>query len=156
MKQLFWVDPRDNGALLVAVMRELASGDTTVAFEGDADAIESLSFPGVPDVARNLRPPFSREWGETSSFVILPLTPSTLKPIVSEILSEGKFLHRVGAIQIQVRGELQFLAGDNFHRECVSTGPLIGRDFLQNLVDRGIVRTFYAAAERPPGSGNAA
>jgi hypothetical protein len=107
MKQLFWVDPRDNGALLVAVMRELASGDTTVAFEGDADAIESLSFPGVPDVARNLRPPFSREWGETSSFVILPLTPSTLKPIVSEILSEGKFLHRVGAIQIQATARLR-------------------------------------------------
>jgi hypothetical protein len=151
VRQLFWVDPENKGALLVAAMRELASDDTTVAFEGNAESIESLNFPGVPDVKRNLCQPFTRQWGEVGkvyAVVVLPLTTSTLEEIVSEILPEGKFEHRIGAIQIQVGGEVQFLVGDNFHRECVSTGPLFRRDFLQNLVDRGVARGFYTTEEQ--------
>jgi hypothetical protein len=70
------------------------------------------------------------------------LAQVTLKSVIRHLLQDGDFVHRIGAIQIQRNEEVQFVAGDNFHRECVSVGQAISDDFLHDLVTRGIIGSY--------------
>ena len=38
-----------------------------------------------------------------------------------------------------------FLAGDNFHRECVSVGKMVSIEFLETMVSKGIIRKYEKA-----------
>ena len=142
MQQVFWIDPRDKGAFLVAVMRQLSGDDASMALEMNAEDMAAFDFELIPDLLDGLIPPFTCLWGPAAKAVVLPLTSDTIRPILDQLLPEGRFVHRVGAIQIQKAGELQLLVGDNFHRECVSSGPAIPEEFLQDLAHRGIIRSF--------------
>jgi len=44
-------------------------------------------------------------------------------------------------------GEVEFMAGDNFHRECVSVGQGVSVNFLQRLLEKGIIRTYETPEE---------
>ena len=144
MLQIFWLNPRDKAALLVAVANELA-GSAEIAFEGDLSSCEFASIPGCRFEESG---PFRRQdQGGPETLVVLPLEPSTVKDILNLVLPHGRFMREIQHIAIAKNGELQFLAGDQFHRECVSVGPAVAESFLQQLVTRGILRA-YATRER--------
>jgi hypothetical protein len=142
MEQTFWIDPRDKGALLIAVMRELAGDDSSLALEAESDEMDALDLNSIAGSVYEMTPPFSHQWRPDARAVVLPLTVHTVKPIYTRLVSEGRFVRHIGAIQIQRGGEIQFLVGDNFHRECVSCGPGISEAFLDSLLQKGIIRSF--------------
>jgi hypothetical protein len=137
MQQVFWIDPRDKGAFLVAVMRQLSGDDASMKLEINAEDMAAFDFELIPGLLH-----LEVVGNPAAKAVIFPLTSDTIRPILDQLLPEGRFVHRVGAIQIQKAGELQLLVGDNFHRECVSSGPAIREEFLQDLARRGIIRSF--------------
>src|ERR1700690_3543313 len=146
MKKAYILDPRDKLALLTALMRMLA-GDAHIALEGDIEAMSEMDFGTIPGVIENVLPPFRREWNGDSKFIVIPLTPQTIAPILKEVLPEGRIVHKIGAIQIERHGEIQFFAGDNFHRECVSVGQAVPVELLGDLVISGVLRAYYTPEE---------
>ena len=142
MKQTYWLDPRDKPGLLIALMRLLA-GNSHIAFEGDPDDMAEMNFTSIPGVREGIVAPFKNEWGKNAKVIILPLENDTIPLILREVLPEGRIVHKVGAIQIEKDGEIQFLAGDNFQRECVSVGPAVPEEVLDKLVAVGILRAYH-------------
>jgi hypothetical protein len=134
MIQAFWLDPRDKPALLIILMKALA-GDAHIAFEGD---LSDLDFSQIADATASLH----RESPESETMVVLPLEIDTIKPILDQVLPEGRIVKKIVAIQIEKSGQVEFMAGDNFHRECVSVGPAVKQSLLQELVARGIIRSY--------------
>jgi hypothetical protein len=64
------------------------------------------------------------------------------------LLPNGKCIHEISAIQIEKNGKIEFMAGDNFHRECVSVGELVSTEFLEEMISKGILRG-YKKAQQP-------
>jgi hypothetical protein len=54
----------------------------------------------------------------------------------------------VRALQIVRDENIEFMAGDNFHRECVSVGPAVPETVLRDLIEAGIIRGYKRHA--PP------
>lgn len=146
MKQTYFLDPRDKPGLLVALMRQLA-GNAHIALEGDREDMETMDFSVIPDAVEGLVAPFRHEWDKNGKFIVLPLTDDTIAPILEEVLPEGRIVHKVGAIQIEKDGDIQFLAGDNFHRESVSVGPAVPERLLRDLMASGVLWTYYSIEE---------
>jgi hypothetical protein len=142
MKQVYWLDPIDKPALLAALMRELA-GEAEIALEGEASELAAFNFGAVSGVREGVALPFREEWrGKTGKMLIMPLNASTVGPILKELLRKVRALQRVGAIQIQCGGKVEFLAGDNFHRECVSVGPGVTVELLKMLVGERVIAAY--------------
>jgi hypothetical protein len=74
--------------------------------------------------------------------VVLPLEMETEAHILSELLTDNRFLDDIAAIQIVRNGEVLFLAGDHFDPECVSVGDSVPEDFLKELVQRGVLKSY--------------
>ena len=143
MKRKYWLDPRDKPALLIALMRHLA-GNAHIAFEGDRKDMDKMNFGAIQGVVKNLKTPFKHEWDANGAAIVLPLNNHTINPILKEILPQGRIVHKIGAIQIEKDGQIEFIAGDNFHRECVSVGEDVPERLLQDLFDSGILRGYYS------------
>jgi len=62
--------------------------------------------------------------------------------ILSEVLTDDRFLTDIEAIQIVRNGEVLFLAGDYFDPECVSVGDSVPEIFLKDLVRRGALKSY--------------
>jgi hypothetical protein len=142
MERAFWLDPCDKPALLMAMMRELAD-NARIMLEGDLSACD---FAAIPGRVEGVVEPFRREYeGEA---VVLPISEQTITTIKAQLLPYGRIVRDVGAIQIEQNGELQFVAADQFHRECVSVGHAVRESVLQELVTVGILRAYktHAAA----------
>ena len=73
-------------------------------------------------------------------FVVLQLTPETVAPIFKELRAAG--LKRAIHVQIERQGVLELGAYDNFHPECVVTGPGISSLLLAELKSAKTVREF--------------
>jgi len=146
MKKSYWLDPRDKPALLVALMHQLA-GNAHIVFEGDQEDMESLDFSPIRGIFEGLVTPFNNEWREDSKSLVLPLTNDTIRQILDVVLPEDRIIHNVGAIQIEKDGQVQFMAGDNFHNECVSVGPAVPEQLLKDLVASGILKAYQSAEQ---------
>lgn len=147
MTQSYWLDPRDNSKLLAAVLSLLA-GDAHVAVEGDADELLALQLDRLPGALFGPTAPFGREFGPDSTMIVLPLSNENEAALLHHALAPNRQISpAVGALQIERSGRVEFLAGDNFHRECVSVGPAIPALFLQELTQQGVIHGFYARAE---------
>ena len=146
MKRAFWLDPHDKCGLLVAIMK-LFAGNSLIAFEGQVSADEFSSIPGV---FTGRSDPFHPEFGVPSKMVIIPLTPEAILEIERVLITGGRIIHKVGAVQIEHDGEIQFMAGDNFHRECVSVGAGVPEPLLKNLVHHGVLRSYSVAEASDP------
>jgi hypothetical protein len=144
MKRTFWLDPRDKPGLLVAVMK-LFAGTSQIAFEGNVTVDE---FSAVPGAITGRIDPFHCQFSVPSKMVIFPLTTESILEIERVLFPGGRVVHDVGAIQIERDGEIQFMAADNFHRECVSVGAGVPESLLKSLVERGILRS-YSPAKAP-------
>jgi hypothetical protein len=142
MKQVYWLDPIDRPALLATLMRELA-GEAEIALEGEASELATFDFSALSGVREGIALPFREEWrGKTGKMLIMPLNASTVGPILEELLRKDRAMQRVGAIQIQCDGQVEFLAGDNFHRECVSVGPGVTVKLLERLVRERVIAAY--------------
>lgn len=141
MEQIYWINVRDKPAFFVSAMRELAGSDAQVYFEGDLSecdfsAMENLGLTGGLFVCN-----------EGTPFVVLPLSVENVKPITKEVVPHARIVHKIRHALIQKSGKIQLMVGDNFHSECISSGPLISSRFLSVLKEAGVVRSFQTPSE---------
>jgi hypothetical protein len=136
MQQTFWLDPRDKVALFIRVMKLLAAENTRIMLEG------RISPSELPSSLSQLRdsPPVPRQAPEAPQVLDMPLTEATVQPIARSVAP--RVVRDVAAIQIIQNKEIQFMVGDNFHRECVSVGPAVPESFLSDLLSAGIIRGY--------------
>jgi len=136
----YWINVRDKPAFLRRMMMEL-SGDAEVSFEGD---LSSFDFPaGLTDSSESeslRRATISPEM----DFLRCPLTETSVASILKSLGSGREVVSEIIHIQISVSGTLEFGAYDQFHPDCVVTGARIPLEFLSELQDLGIIRSFEA------------
>lgn len=144
MKRAFWLNPRDKAGLLLAMMKFFA-GHSRIALEGGVTADQFSSIPGV---VTGRADPFQSEFGAPSAMLILPLTNESIPEIERVLFASGRIVHEVGAIQIENNGEIQFMAGDNFHHECVSVGVGVPETLLKKLLEIGVLHSYSSATPR--------
>jgi len=141
----YWLEARDKPGLLSAMMNKLA-GDAHISFEGN---LSSCNFLGVRGTTGEEVHGLKRQTSfPRLDFAVMPLDPDTVKPILQQILTGGRVVHDVVHVQIAKHGQLVFGAYDNFHPDCIFAGPGIAETLLQELVTRGILKSFEVAKER--------
>jgi hypothetical protein len=117
-------------------MNLLAGENTHLMLEGEITPSEVPSSliqqSGLP------RPP--RQAPEARHVLDMPVTETTVKAITKSVAP--RVVRDVSALQIIQNDEVQFMAGDNFHRECVSVGPAVPESFLRALLAAGIIRGY--------------
>jgi hypothetical protein len=145
MRKHHWIDARDEVGVLTSVMKLLV-GNAHISFEGDLSQFPFASVPGAsPDetdvLKRNtIAPP--------QDFVVLPLESDTIDEILRAFPQRGGVTTDILHVQIEKDGVLQFGAYDNFCPECVVSWDGVPEPFLQDLVERGIIRAFRVAPEK--------
>lgn len=87
-------------------------------------------------------------------FVVLRLTPETREQIFAQVMAAGleddaELEEGVIHLQIERSGVIELGAYDNFHRDCVATGPGIDALLLVRLKKEGILRDFCVANPPP-------
>jgi len=134
----YLIDARDKPGLLVAFMKALA-GNARITFEGDLSNCDFSAFPGAacePDGA------FQRNTGAPrQDYILLPLLEETIKPILAQVLPDGRCVHEIVHIEIEKDGELALSACDYFHPEC-TWASLSSEPILRRLKERGVVRSY--------------
>jgi hypothetical protein len=141
----FWPVAGDKPGLLIAMMRELA-GDAHISFEGNLSRCQFLptlrpSFEETPALRRRTAYP-------KQDFVVLPLLPESVRPILDLILPDNRYLDDIIHIQIERAGELQFGSFDQFHHECiVGFPPGVTPDMLNRLQSSGAIRSWSVPHE---------
>jgi hypothetical protein len=137
---------RDKAGLLIAMMKALA-GHALISFEGD---LSRCGFP--PELDRSERETESLRRNTilpVQDFIVLPLEPETIQPILGTVLPDSRFMKDVIHIQIEKDGVLQFGAYDNFHRDCVGCGPGVPHELLERLRVSGVLRSYEADPDHP-------
>lgn len=148
MSTSYWIKPRDETALLRAMMQALA-GDAHISFEGNlsrctfADSLE----PSGDETEALRRQTFRPEL----DFVVLPLRPEGVEPILAVVLPERRFQDDIIHIQIERRGELQFGSYDNFHPDCVVCCEGVETSLLDRLKSSGVIQSWEVAPDDQPG-----
>jgi hypothetical protein len=143
LDERYWLVARDKPGLLVAMMRALAGG-ARISLEGELSRCHGvLSLPGasVEETEVLLRATIYPVQG----FVVLPLESETVRPILDQILPEGRVVRDIIHVQIERGGRLEFGAYDNFHRECVVCGAAVSRELLERLRVSGVLRSWKSA-----------
>jgi hypothetical protein len=107
-----WIVVRDKPGLLIAMMRALA-GSAHVSFEGD---LSRCVFPPELGAEKNETPTLKRHTLVPElDFVVPPLEPHTVQPILGVVLPDRRFMDDIIHIQIEKNGRLEFGSYDNFH-----------------------------------------
>ncbi len=133
-----WLNVRDKAAFLHRLMAELA-GDARISLEGD---LSRCRFPDNLVVSREEDGLLKRNTVvPRQTFVVLRLTPEAVAPIFHEVMAAG-LKRAIVHVQIERNGVLELMAYDNFHPECVATGPGIRPELLNDLKSRGVIRDF--------------
>ncbi len=143
MQQKYWINAIDKPGLLVALMRLLAD-EAQISFEGD---LSECDFSDIEEINYDIGEINCYNNTDQTNLKIFHLTQKSIKPILKQILPKGRVVHKILQIKIQKNNEIQFLSGDNFHNECISVGPLVPVDFLEELKAKGTIRSFVTDAE---------
>jgi hypothetical protein len=129
---------RDKPGFLRRLMEELA-GDARMSLEGDLsqcrlgeDIIVGRDETHV--LKRNTLSP-------RQDFVVLRLTPETVAPIFKQVMAAG-LKRAIIHVQIERNGVLELGAYDNFHPECVVTGPGVSAALLEELKSKNVIGAF--------------
>ena len=136
MEQNYWVNVRDKLAFLSELMHYLSSNESQIILEGNLNKFDFNSIK-----KHELEGEYRCD--NDTEVVSLRLTDEEIKPILNQIQPSGKFVHDIRHIQIRKNNEIELLVGDNFDNECISTGSLITPKLLEELKDKGIVRSYY-------------
>jgi hypothetical protein len=146
------VNVRDKPGFLHRMMIELA-GVARMSLEGD---LSQCKFPDDLVVSREpigilrrntLYPP--------QDFVVLRLTRQSVDSIFKQVQTAG-LKRAIIHVLIERDGVQEMVANDNFHAECVGTGPGISSGVLAELKAKGVLRDFKPAPEpahRSPAEG---
>ena len=78
-------------------------------------------------------------------FLVLRLEPELADRIFSQVSRIG-LREDIVHVQIEKGGRLELTAYDNFHPECVVTGPAVPAELLLELQAAGVIRGFAAAS----------
>jgi len=147
MDETYWLVARDKPGLLVAVMRALAGG-AHISFEGDLSRCPGLF--ALPDAsAEETRALRRHTIYPVQQFIVLPLEPDTIRPILSEVLPEGRVVRDISHVQVERAGRLAFGAYDNFHRDCVVCWSAVPRELVEQLTVSGVLRSWEFAPTEP-------
>jgi hypothetical protein len=134
-----WLKVRDKPGFLRRLMEAFAGG--RMSLEGDLSRCvfpaDMVTYDEMGVLRRNTLVP-------RQDFVILRLDKDTLAPIFRQIMAVG-LVRAIVHVQIEHAGVLQLGAYDNFHPECVVTGPGVSVELLAELQSRGILRAYQAA-----------
>ena len=127
-------------------MIDLLLGDAHMSLEGDLSRSEQdlKAIPGAttqPTNSLKSNVIFPRRGFD---FVVVPLEPSTREVLVRRVLPQIGIHRRVCHVHIEKGGQLQLMAYDNFHPDCVTVGPQVPEDFLRDLVDQRILYSYEA------------
>ncbi len=148
MDKGYWLVARDKPGLLAAMMKALA-GDAHISFEGDLSRCHRLfNFPGAStDETEVLHR--ATIWPK-QDFVVLPMEPEMIRPILDEVLPEGRVVHDIIHVQIERKGQMAFAAYDNFHRSCVVCwGDNVSHELLERLRLSGVLRSWELNLSEP-------
>ena len=142
MDEQFWLIVKDKPVLLASVMNALC-GNAHISLEGDLSKCDFSHIPGtISTETQSL--PRNTLWPK-QDFVIIPLEPHTIQSILAQLKHLGRDLHAIIHIQIEKNGVREFGAYDNFHRDCVVSGPGVSEGLLQQLVSQDILYSFAPA-----------
>lgn len=145
MMERRWIVARDKPGLLIAMMRALAGG-AHISFEGDLSRCRSLY--AEPGASRDETDALRRNTAfPVQDFVVLPLEPETIRPILGHVLPDSRVIHDVIHVQIEKGGTLEFGAYDNFHDECIVCGSAVPEDLLDELRSKLTIRSWEVAPE---------
>ena len=137
------IDVRDKPGFLHRLMVELA-GDARMSLEGD---LSKCHFVDDHVVSREEKGVLKRSTPSPRlDFVIVKLEPDTVRPVFDQVMAAG-VREAIIHVQIDRNGSLQLGAYDNFHRECVVSGPEVSADLLATLKASGVVRSFDVPSE---------
>jgi hypothetical protein len=121
-------------------MEEFVGG--RMSLEGD---LSRCAFPNAIVIGREEVGILKRNtlWPR-QDFVVLRLEPDTIPRIVKEVRAAG-LRRAVIHVQIEHAGVLQLGAYDNFHPECVVTGPGVSPKLLAELKLTGVLWDYWPA-----------
>ena len=133
-----WVSVRDKPGFLHRLMVELA-GEAKMSLEGD---LSRCRFTDELVISRDEIGILKRGtlWPR-QDFIVLRLVPQTIAPIFKEVMAAG-LKRAIIHVQIERGGVLELGAYDNFHPDCVGTGPGVGRALLDELKSKNVIRDF--------------
>ena len=130
-------------------MIDLLLGDAHMSLEGDLSRSEQdlKAIPGATTQATDCLKPSVIFPRSGFDFVIVPLEPATREVLVRRVLPQIGIHRRVLHVHIEKGGQLQLMAYDNFHPDCVAVGPQVPEAFLRILVDRRILYSYEAITQ---------
>jgi hypothetical protein len=139
-----WIDVRDKPGFLHRLMSEL-SGGARMSLEGN---LSKCHFSDDHVVAREEAGVLKRSTlSPRLDFVIVKLEADTVAALFKQIIAAG-VTENIIHVQIERNGSIQLGAYDNFHRECVGTGPEVSAELLGEMKASGVVRSFVEAPPR--------
>jgi hypothetical protein len=135
-----WLNVRDKPGFLHRLMREFAGG--LMSLEGD---LSKCSFADDVVVGRDEVGLLKRNTlCPRQDFVVLRLDAANVATIFKQVLAAG-LSHAIIHVQIEHAGALQLGAYDNFHRDCVVSGPGVSEVLLDDLKTKHVLRDFSVA-----------
>jgi hypothetical protein len=136
-----WLNVRDRPGFLHRLMVELA-GDAQLSLEGD---LSRCRFTDDVVIARDKTGTLKRNTiAPRQDFVVLRLSPETVDPIFKQVMAAG-LKQAISHVQIERNGVPELGAYDNFHPECVVTGPGVSSILLVELKNANVLRGFRVA-----------
>jgi hypothetical protein len=125
---------RDKRRFLMAALQQFA-GSAYISFEGNLQGTSLVGTPGASEVETNV---LKRNtlWPK-QDFVVLPLEPEMVKPIIAAI--GGTVPMSILHIQIQKDGRLELGLYDNFAPKGIFFGPAVTPFFIATLQNEGIL-----------------
>jgi hypothetical protein len=136
------VDVRQPAAFLRRVMRGFTD-DARLSLEGTFD---SAAFPAEAILGREPTEALKRNTvAPVLDFLVLRLEPELAERIFAQVSRIG-LREDIVHVQIEKGGRLELAAYDNFHPQCVVTGPGVPVELLAELQAAGIIRGFVAAS----------
>jgi hypothetical protein len=143
-KASHWLNVRDKSGLLHRLMVELA-GSAQLSLEGD---LSRCRFTDDIVIAHDETRTLKRSTiAPKQDFVVLRLTPETVDPIFKQVMVAG-LKHAIIHAQIERNGVVELGAYDNFHPECVVTGPGVSSALLEELKITNVLHDFKVAADK--------
>jgi hypothetical protein len=136
-----WPNVRDKPGFLHRLMVELA-GDALISLEGD---VSHCRFPDDLLVSREKQPVVTGTTPEpVQELVVLRLALETVEPIFKQVMAAG-LKRAIKHVKIERNGVGELGAYDNFHSDCVVTGPGINPELLEEVTKSNILCDFKLA-----------
>jgi hypothetical protein len=81
-------------------------------------------------------------------FVVLPLTPESVRPILDVVLPDNRYIDDIIHIQIEKANQLQFGSYDQFDDRCiVGFPPGVTAELLDELQSSGVIHSWSVPHE---------